>query len=83
MKIKISKKFIQGERFKFGDNWKSFLGKLNDDRIIYAEKSLKKMLGVNNLCGKKFLDIGSGSGLSSLVAKRLGAKVHSFDYDPI
>jgi 2-polyprenyl-6-hydroxyphenyl methylase/3-demethylubiquinone-9 3-methyltransferase len=30
----------------------------------------------------RFLDIGSGSGLSSLAARRLGARVVSFDYDP-
>jgi 2-polyprenyl-6-hydroxyphenyl methylase/3-demethylubiquinone-9 3-methyltransferase len=39
------------------------------------------MLQIKQLDGKKFLDIGSGSGLSSLAAYRLGAKVHSFDID--
>jgi 2-polyprenyl-6-hydroxyphenyl methylase/3-demethylubiquinone-9 3-methyltransferase len=41
------------------------------------------MLGPGALPGKTFLDIGSGSGLFSLAAVRLGAaRVHSFDYDP-
>ena len=51
-------------------------------RIEQAEGSLRKMLEVKDLKGLSFLDIGSGSGLFSLAARRLGAKVFSFDYDP-
>ncbi len=40
------------------------------------------MLNVEHLQGKRFLDAGSGSGLFSLAARKLGATVHSFDYDP-
>lgn len=71
-----------GSRFAFGGNWLRFLKKLDDGRISEAELSLCGMLKVKNLQGKRFLDIGSGSGLFSLAARRLGATVHSFDYDP-
>jgi 2-polyprenyl-3-methyl-5-hydroxy-6-metoxy-1,4-benzoquinol methylase len=71
-----------GERFEFGKNWARFLKSLNENRVLQAEKSLSEMLEVNSLAGKSFLDIGSGSGLFSLAARRLGAKVFSFDYDP-
>jgi 2-polyprenyl-3-methyl-5-hydroxy-6-metoxy-1,4-benzoquinol methylase len=72
----------RGERFSFGDNWSRFLKLLYDERIRMAEASLKNMLGAENLTGKTFLDAGSGSGLFSLAARRLGARVHSFDFDP-
>jgi 2-polyprenyl-6-hydroxyphenyl methylase/3-demethylubiquinone-9 3-methyltransferase len=70
-----------GSRFAFGENWSRFLIVLGDDRIRQAEQSLCNRLKVKNLQGKRFLDTGSGSGLFSLAARRLGATVHSFDYD--
>jgi 2-polyprenyl-6-hydroxyphenyl methylase/3-demethylubiquinone-9 3-methyltransferase len=72
----------RGERFEFGKNWSRFLSTLDDAKIDSAMNSLRTMLEIDDLTGKRFLDIGSGSGLFSLAARRLGASVFSLDYDP-
>lgn len=69
-------------QFEFGSNWAKFLPAIGDERIAAAEDSLKRMLEVETLRNTSFLDVGSGSGLFSLAAWRLGARVHSFDCDP-
>ena len=73
--------YDEGPRFQFGSNWRRFLCSLDNNQIVEAEESIKRMLQLDSLQGKTFIDVGSGSGLSSLAARRLG-DVYSFDYDP-
>lgn len=78
----LEREIDSGSRFSFGENWAQFLRLVDESRIARAEKSLTDMLELDRLDGMSFLDIGSGSGLFSLAARRLGATVTSFDYDP-
>lgn len=71
-----------GDRFEFGNNWARFLEGLTPDRVRQAEAALLATLKLPTLEGRTFLDLGSGSGLSSLAARNLGASVVSVDYDP-
>jgi 2-polyprenyl-6-hydroxyphenyl methylase/3-demethylubiquinone-9 3-methyltransferase len=71
----------RGDRFGFGRNWDKYLSLVDNRRIEFAENSLRAMLDSESLEGRSFVDIGSGSGLFSLAARRLGASVYSFDYD--
>src|SRR4051812_24922114 len=82
MDVQHAAEVASGQRFEFGKNWARFLENLDDARIGAAERSLAAMLGESTLHGRRFLDAGSGSGLFSLAARRLGARVLSFDFDP-
>lgn len=60
-----------GQRFAFGKHWQRFLDSLTPERIAEAEASFKQTLDVVTLSGKRFLDIGSGSGLFGNVLKAI------------
>jgi SAM-dependent methyltransferase len=72
----------RGDRFAFGENWQSFLKTVTAASIAEAERGLLRLLPAELIKGRRFLDIGCGSGLSMLAAARLGAgAVHGIDVD--
>jgi len=58
--------------FPFGENWRDYARLVDERRIEEAVESVRALVG--ELSGKTLLDIGSGSGLFSVAALRLGAK---------
>lgn len=70
-------------RFEFGQNWEIYLSKISDEHVREAQRSFQTFTGLTSLQGKRFLDIGCGSGIHSYVAFLMGAsEILSFDYDP-
>src|SRR5206468_9888451 len=67
--------------FRFGDNWQSYARAISERHIRHAVAGLRALVP-DGCAGKTFLDIGCGSGIHSLAASILGAKVTAIDIDP-
>jgi SAM-dependent methyltransferase len=69
--------------FSFGQNWKKYVSGLNESNVQDAISNFCDFTQLSDLNGETFIDLGCGSGLTSLVAYRLGAKtILSLDVDP-
>lgn len=75
---------LSGERikFSFGENWQQYLEGFDDRKLEQAQESLRTSFDSADFAGRTFLDVGCGSGIFSLAARRLGAVVTSVDVDP-
>lgn len=70
-------------RFAFGENWTDYASQIDESHIDEAVHGLQRLLGNTDLSSKRFLDIGSGSGIHAVAALRLGAAhVDAIDFDP-
>ena len=70
------------KHFKFGEYWKNFSNLIDNNRLKEAVTSLKKLTNKKSLNNLSFLDIGCGSGLSSLAAIQLNCKkIYAIDQD--
>lgn len=79
--MSFDKEIREGNRFGFGKNWISFSKNITQDKISMSEDTLKEFFDVKDFNNSSFIDVGCGSGLFSLAAHKLGAKVKSFDFD--
>jgi SAM-dependent methyltransferase len=68
--------------FSFGENWKDYLSTIDERVLQVASKDIDEWIGTQRVTGKRVVDVGSGSGLSSLCFyKASPAELVSFDYD--
>ena len=76
LKQAISNLFKKRTTFNFGTNWMNYsVNSLDIHKFSEAKLSLINLIGRKELLNKSFIDIGCGSGIFSLAAKSLGAKM--------
>jgi len=69
--------------FSFGENWRKFLERVDEQRLGDAEQSLDTSFCGHLFAGRSFIDAGCGSGVFSYAAHRLGVRsLLSVDIDP-
>lgn len=73
-----------GLAFDFGENWDHYSRTVLDEpRLTAAIDSLAGLIGPERLAGASFCDVGSGSGLFTIAAGKLGvARALGFDVNP-
>ena len=72
-----------GSRFEFGANWSHFLALLDETADCRRGRNLFVKCSVSrSLRAGDFWTSAAVPDLFSLAARRLGAQVHSFDFDP-
>lgn len=69
--------------FSFGKNWQDLLKVIDEDSLLLSRKDIERWFsGRIDLRGKDIIDVGSGSGMHSLVFHSMSpAKLFSFDHD--
>mgnify|MGYP003970679249 CR=1 FL=1 len=61
------------QHFEFGENWQDYASTIDESHVQRAMESMQRLLTKDELAGRTFLEIGSGSGIHTLSALRLGA----------
>ena len=60
------------QHFEFGENWQDYASTIDESHVQRAMESMQRLLTKDELAGRTFLEIGSGSGIHTLSALRLG-----------
>lgn len=78
-----SDKLLEADtHFEFGKNWNDYSKLIDEAAIAEAARAITNLVPAEMIRGATWLDIGSGSGLHSLAAARLGASaVTALDID--